>query len=185
MKAAKGRKLEARGYRVTDPKDFLGLSDTEARLVELKVSLIERLKEIREANKVTQAELAKLLKSSQSRVAKIEAGASDVSLDLICRALFALGESPAAIEKIAMQAHRKHLRAASNRSRDLRLSARERAVLQLFAEGKSTKEIAGMLHVCVKTIEGHRKSIMEKLDLHSIAELTKWAVREGLTSLEQ
>ena len=87
MKAAKGRKLEARGYRVTDPKDFLGLSDTEARLVELKVSLIERLKEIREANKVTQAELAKLLKSSQSRVAKIEAGASDVSLDLICRAL--------------------------------------------------------------------------------------------------
>ena len=73
MKAAKGHKLEARGYRVTDPKDFLGLSDTEARLVELKVSLIERLKEIREANKVTQAELAKLLKSSQSRVAKIEA----------------------------------------------------------------------------------------------------------------
>ena len=57
--------------------------------------------------------------------------------------------------------------------------------MQLFAEGKSTKEIAGMLHVCVKTIEGHRKSIMDKLDLHSIAELTKWAVREGLTSLEQ
>ena len=84
-----------------------------------------------------------------------------------------------------MQAYRKRLRAASNQSRDLRLSARERAVLQLFAEGKSTKEIAGMLHVCVKTIEGHRKSIMDKLDLHSIAELTKWAVREGLTSLEQ
>jgi len=75
------------------------LSDAEARLVELKVSLIERVKEIREANKVTQAELAKLLKSSQSRVAKIEAGASDVSLDLICRALFALGESPAAVQR--------------------------------------------------------------------------------------
>ena len=73
MKAAKRRKLEARGYRVTDTKEFLGLSDAEARLVELKVSLIERVKEIREANKVTQAELAKLLKSSQSRVAKIEA----------------------------------------------------------------------------------------------------------------
>jgi DNA-binding XRE family transcriptional regulator len=99
MKAAKRRKLEARGYRVTDTKEFLGLSDAEARLVELKVSLIERVKEIREANKVTQAELAKLLKSSQSRVAKIEAGASDVSLDLICRALFALGESPAAVQR--------------------------------------------------------------------------------------
>ena len=82
-----------------------------------------------------------------------------------------------------MQAYRKHLRAASNRSRDL--SSGGARVLQLFAEGRSTKEIAGMLHVCVKTIEGHRKSIMDKLDLHSIAELTKWAVREGLTSLEQ
>jgi DNA-binding NarL/FixJ family response regulator len=91
----------------------------------------------------------------------------------------------APIEKIAMQAYRKRLRAASNQSRDLGLSAREREVLQLFAEGKSTKEIAGMLHVSVKTIEDHRTSIMDKLDLHSIAELTKWAVREGLTSLDQ
>ena len=100
MKTAERRELESLSYRVVDTKEFLGLSDAEARLVELKVSLIERLKEIREANKVTQAELAKLIKSSQSRVAKIEAGASDVSLDLICRALFALGESPAAIKKV-------------------------------------------------------------------------------------
>jgi DNA-binding NarL/FixJ family response regulator len=64
------------------------------------------------------------------------------------------------------------------------LSAREREVLQLLAEGKSTKEIAGDMNVSIKTIETHRKQIMDKLDIHSIAELTKYAIREGLTPLE-
>ena len=64
------------------------------------------------------------------------------------------------------------------------LTVKEREVLQLVAEGKSTKEIASQLNVSVKTIETHRQHIMEKLDIHSIAELTKYAVREGLTSLE-
>ncbi len=64
------------------------------------------------------------------------------------------------------------------------LSAREREVLQLLAEGKSTKDMADILHVSVKTIESHRKQIMDKLDLHSIAELTKYAIREGLTRLD-
>ncbi|MBW1981305.1 MAG: response regulator transcription factor [Deltaproteobacteria bacterium] len=64
------------------------------------------------------------------------------------------------------------------------LSAREREVLQLLAEGLPTKQIAFRLHVSVKTVETHRRRIMEKLGLHSIAELTKYAVREGLTSLE-
>jgi DNA-binding NarL/FixJ family response regulator len=63
------------------------------------------------------------------------------------------------------------------------LSGREREVLQVLAEGKSTKEAADVLHVSAKTIESHRKQIMDKLDLHSIAELTKYAVREGLTHL--
>jgi DNA-binding NarL/FixJ family response regulator len=63
------------------------------------------------------------------------------------------------------------------------LSPREREVLQLLAEGKSTKQIADKLNVSVKTIETHRKQIMDKLDMHSIAELTKYAIREGLTSL--
>jgi DNA-binding NarL/FixJ family response regulator len=63
------------------------------------------------------------------------------------------------------------------------LSAREREVLQLLAEGKSTQNIATILHVGVKTVETYRQQIMEKLDIHSIAELTKFAVREGLTSL--
>ncbi len=64
------------------------------------------------------------------------------------------------------------------------LSAREREVLQMLAEGKTTKETASSLNVSVKTIETHRKQIMDKLDIHSIAELTKYAIREGLTSLE-
>lgn len=64
------------------------------------------------------------------------------------------------------------------------LTGREREVLQLVAEGKSTKEIALELHVSTKTIEANRRQIMEKLDVYSIAELTKCAVREGLTTLE-
>jgi DNA-binding NarL/FixJ family response regulator len=65
-----------------------------------------------------------------------------------------------------------------------RLSGREREVLQLLAEGKSTKQIAQLLFVSAKTVETHRSQIMEKLDLHSVAELTKFAIREGLTSIE-
>ena len=64
------------------------------------------------------------------------------------------------------------------------LSGREREVLQLLAEGKSTREIAEKLFVSVKTVETHRKQIMNKLDIRSIAELTKYAIREGLTDLE-
>lgn len=63
------------------------------------------------------------------------------------------------------------------------LSDREREVLQLMAEGRTTKEIAEHLYVSVKTVETHRTNIMTKLDIHSIAELTKYAIREGLTSL--
>jgi len=63
------------------------------------------------------------------------------------------------------------------------LSDREREVLQLMAEGKTTKEVAAHLNVSIKTVETHRTNIMTKLDIHSIAELTKYAVREGLTSL--
>jgi DNA-binding NarL/FixJ family response regulator len=63
------------------------------------------------------------------------------------------------------------------------LTPREREVLQLLAEGKNAKEIASSLHVSVKTVETHRNKIMEKLDIRSIAELTKYAIRERLTPL--
>jgi DNA-binding NarL/FixJ family response regulator len=64
------------------------------------------------------------------------------------------------------------------------LTKREREVLQLIAEGKTTKDIASQLYVSIKTIETHRKQIMGKVGLNSVAELTKYAIREGLTSLE-
>jgi two-component system response regulator NreC len=64
------------------------------------------------------------------------------------------------------------------------LSPREREVLQLIAEGWSTKQIASHLYVSIKTIETHRRQIMKKLDLHNVADLTKYALREGLTSIE-
>ncbi len=65
-----------------------------------------------------------------------------------------------------------------------KLSPKEKEILQLIAEGHTTKEIAVRLNVSGKTIDTHRQSIMTKLNLHSIADLTKYAIREGLTSLE-
>lgn len=62
------------------------------------------------------------------------------------------------------------------------LTTREREILQLLAEGKSTKEIAARLTICAKTVETHRKQIMDKLQIRTVAELTKYAIREGLTS---
>ena len=64
------------------------------------------------------------------------------------------------------------------------LSEREREVLQLIAEGNSTKDIASTMCLSPKTIESHRKNIMDKLEIHNVAELTKFAIREGLTSLD-
>lgn len=63
------------------------------------------------------------------------------------------------------------------------LSTRERQVLQLIAEGKNTKEVAFLLQVSVKTAESHRQNIMAKLNIHSVAELTKFAIRQGLTTV--
>jgi DNA-binding NarL/FixJ family response regulator len=70
------------------------------------------------------------------------------------------------------------------RSSGAALGPREREVLQLVAEGKSSKEIGFRLKISARTVEVHRRHIMEKLDLHSSAELTKYAVREGMTPLD-
>jgi DNA-binding NarL/FixJ family response regulator len=66
-----------------------------------------------------------------------------------------------------------------------KLSDREREVLQLMAEGKGTKEIAAQLHLSAKTVETHRQHLMDKLEIYSVAELTKFAIREGLTTLDR
>jgi DNA-binding XRE family transcriptional regulator len=91
MNAVKKQKLQKLGYRVTDTQEFLGLSDQEMELIDLKISLIQKLREVRKRRMLSQKQLAGLLQSSQSRVAMLERGAPDVSLDLICRALLALG----------------------------------------------------------------------------------------------
>ncbi len=65
------------------------------------------------------------------------------------------------------------------------LGPREREVLQLLAEGLSSPQIAGRLHVSTATVESHRRNLMGKLEIHSVAELTKYAIREGLTSLDE
>lgn len=65
------------------------------------------------------------------------------------------------------------------------LTTREREVLQLVAEGKSSKEIASLLQIAVATVETHRRQLMEKLELRSIADLTRYAIREGLTTTER
>jgi two-component system response regulator NreC len=65
------------------------------------------------------------------------------------------------------------------------LTSREREVLQLISEGHSAREIAQHLHLSVKTIETHRRQMMQKLEIHNVADLTKFAIREGLTSLDK
>jgi DNA-binding NarL/FixJ family response regulator len=64
------------------------------------------------------------------------------------------------------------------------LGPREREIIQLLAEGRTSPEIARRLHISTRTVETHRRNIMKKLDLHTVAELTKYAIREGLTSLD-
>jgi DNA-binding XRE family transcriptional regulator len=91
MDRAKQRRLQRKGWVVGDANSFLGLRPNEAALIELKLALSESVKERRQHEHVTQAELAKRLRSSQSRIAKLEAGDSSVSLDLLVRTLIALG----------------------------------------------------------------------------------------------
>lgn len=93
MNPARKAKLQKQGFRVTDAKEFLGLSDEEITLIDMKVALVRRLKALRAKKGVTQAQLAKLLGSSKPRVTMIEREHRSGSLDLICRALFVLGAS--------------------------------------------------------------------------------------------
>jgi DNA-binding XRE family transcriptional regulator len=93
MDAKKRKRFEAAGWQVGTAADFLKLTPAEATLVEMRVALSQSLKERRLAEGLTQAALAKELGSSQSRVAKLEAGDPSVSLELLIRALLAVGAS--------------------------------------------------------------------------------------------
>jgi ribosome-binding protein aMBF1 (putative translation factor) len=91
MNTTKRKRLEAAGWRVGSTADFLELSPEEAAFVELKLRLSESLRRRRKDQKLSQDALAKKIRSSQSRVAKMEAGDPSVSVDLLIRALLATG----------------------------------------------------------------------------------------------
>jgi DNA-binding XRE family transcriptional regulator len=91
MNAGKLKRLRAAGWKSGSVQDFLGLNDQEAALVELKFALVTAVREARRKHGLSQTDLAQRMRSSQSRVAKIETGDQSVSLDLIVRALFAAG----------------------------------------------------------------------------------------------
>ena len=100
MNAEKLKRLQAAGWQAGNTRDFLKLSDEEAALVEIKLTLTDAVRQSRLKNQLSQYDLAQRMKSSQSRVAKIEAGDSSVSLDLIVKALFAVGATQRDIQKV-------------------------------------------------------------------------------------
>ncbi len=100
MRKDKRTRLEAKGWKFGTAKDFLNLSEEESAYIELKIRLSEALRQRRQDKGLSQVDLAAKLRSSQSRVAKMEAGDSSVSLDLLIRSLITLGASDRELSKI-------------------------------------------------------------------------------------
>jgi len=124
-------------------------------------------------------------------LAMFEVGASgyllkDSAFDELTRAIYAVFSKKIYISpQIAHYIIDESLaRASQKKVSSVVLTAKEREILQLIAEGKTTKQIALRLNRSMKTIETHRRQICKKLNIHSIAELTKYAISEGLTSLD-
>lgn len=107
MKKAKRARLERAGWKVGSAQEFLGLSDEEAAFIELKLSLAKDLRRRRQRQGLSQMQLAKRLDSSQSRVAKMEAGDRSVTLDLLVRSLFAIGTTKRQLARIIAAEHRR------------------------------------------------------------------------------
>jgi DNA-binding XRE family transcriptional regulator len=99
MKHAKRRKLEAAGWAVGSATEFLGLSDADAALINLKLGLSRSLRDRRQQCGLSQVQLAERLRSSQSRVAKMEAGDPSVSMDLLVSSLLLLGATSTDLAK--------------------------------------------------------------------------------------
>ncbi len=107
MNKSKADRLRAAGWRIGDTQEFLGLSDQEAALIELKLDFAALLRAERLRQGLTQSALAKRIGSSQSRVAKVEAGDASVTLDLMFRSAFSLGLSTQALGRRIMRLNRK------------------------------------------------------------------------------
>lgn len=101
MKAEKRGRLAAAGWKETTVQEFLNLSEADVQYIEMKLSLSRLLRLARERRRLTQTKAAALLKTSQSRLARMEAGDPSVSLDLLVRGLFALGVTPKDLLKAA------------------------------------------------------------------------------------
>ena len=93
MEQEKRKRLEAKGWKFGGVQELLELTPEEERYIEFRLLLSRSVREIRKEQKMTQKELARRLGSSQSRVAKIEAGDRSISLDLLCKSLFVMGLS--------------------------------------------------------------------------------------------
>jgi ribosome-binding protein aMBF1 (putative translation factor) len=106
MNRTRHKRLQTAGWRVGDARQFLGLDDVDAALIELKLGFADFLREERLRQDLPQAALAKRIGSSQSRIAKMEAGEPSVSLDLMFRAALSLGVSPSGIGKAMSRAGR-------------------------------------------------------------------------------
>lgn len=100
MKADKRERLESKGWTVGSAEEFLGLTAEESAMVELRLKLADALRSLRKEKRLTQVQLAALLGSSQSRVAKVEAAADSVSLDLLVRSLLVLGATTEDVGRI-------------------------------------------------------------------------------------
>ncbi len=106
MKQTKRKKLESKGWRFGTPAEFLGLSDGEAMLLEVKLALAKAVKDKRTNKRLSQTSFARVIESSQSRVAKMEAGDPSVSIDLLVKSMIALGASQREIAKAIASPHR-------------------------------------------------------------------------------
>jgi ribosome-binding protein aMBF1 (putative translation factor) len=100
MKQTKRKKLESMGWKIGTTEEFLQLTPEESEYIEIKLNLSKSLKERRQRKNMTQEDLARLIKSSQSRVAKMEAGDPTVSIDLLIRSLLALGTDKSTLAKM-------------------------------------------------------------------------------------
>ena len=105
MEKAKKERLQKTGWKVGSADEFLGLTPKETEYIELKIACTKYLKECRQRMHMTQVEAAELLNSSQSRVAKMEAGDPTVSVDLLFRSLFALGETKTTLARVIERAN--------------------------------------------------------------------------------
>jgi DNA-binding NarL/FixJ family response regulator len=150
---------------------------------------IEATRRIRAARPQTQVVVLSSHSDSRYVAAVLEAGACGYVLktnlvDDLARAVGAAARGLTYLcPEVASRIVEQSLREGTAGSVYEVLAPREREILQLLAEGLTSAQIAARLHVSTSTVETHRRNIMRKLDLHSVAELTKYAIREGLTPL--